>query len=464
MRQPFKLAIAFVVLYLLAVCTPYGQSVENRPGGFASETWVFHILYSVGPPPLRFEGPIFVIGVILIVGVAVLRRQWWLAVAGAFVPVATAAASYLLNRMILPRPDISNAPESLMEVSFPSGHVAVTAGVAAGAILVSTPRARPYVAAAGVLWLAFVAAAVQNLGWHRPSDAIGATLLACIAYLVAAHLLPAATRPATQVRTTPVLGLVPALAIAAVGATLGAGRTGYIPEAVVTAIVGVLCAVILWSTVQRGVRNSSGIVVAVVLVLAIVSAVGVDYWRKHSEVNLDSGRPEPAVITGPGTAGKGVTVGKRGADTNIDFYLAFSCRPCAEFEKATGSTLDPLLENGTVTVTYWPVVSGDSDQRLATLFAAAAANGKASGFLHAVYGDSEKAWTDDQLAELGDKLGLPKDTFATALRTNSYGNWFKSIDETTVERQITELPAVLVNGKKLLGDQVTVDNLKSALG
>lgn len=463
MRQPFKLAIAFVVLYLVAVCTPYGQSVENRPGGFASETWVFHILYSVGPPPLRFEGPVFVLGVALIIAVAVLRRQWRLAVAGAFVPVATAAASYLLNRVILPRPDISNAPESLMEVSFPSGHVAVTAGVAAGAILVATPRARPYVAAVGVLWLSFVAAAVQNLGWHRPSDVIGATLLACIAYLIATDLLPTATQ------SKPVLPLPPVLAFATAGAVLGAGRTDYYPEAVGTAIVGVLCAVILWSTVERrtGISKVQRIgrsAVAVVLVLAIVSVVGVDYWRMHSAVSVDTSRPEPAVITGPGAAGKGVTVGKPGARTNIDFYLGFDCRPCAEFEKATDSTLDPLLENGTVTITYWPVVSaGPDDQRLPTLFAVAAANRKASGFLHAIFGDFEKAWTDDQLIELGDKLGVKRE-FAAALKTNSYANWFETIEQTTIEREITALPAVLVDGRKLLGDQVTPANLRSALG
>jgi protein-disulfide isomerase len=211
-------------------------------------------------------------------------------------------------------------------------------------------------------------------------------------------------------------------------------------------------------------RISPGIVVMVVLVLAIVSATGVDYWRKHSGVTVDPGRPESAVITGPGQAGKGVTIGKPGAKTNIDFYLSFDCRPCAEFEQATDSTLDTLLGNGTATITYWPVVSPESDQRLPNLFAVAAANGKARGFLRAVFGDFEKAWTDDQLAELGDKLGLPRDQFAAALESTSYQNWFSTIEQTTIDREITELPAVLVNGKKLLGDQATLANLSSALG
>ncbi|MEV8378746.1 thioredoxin domain-containing protein [Kribbella sp. NPDC056861] len=454
MRHLLKPAIAFVVLYLLAVCTPYGQSVENRFGGYASDTWVSHIQYSVGPPPLRFENLTFVAGVALIVLVAVLRKQWRLAVAGIFVPVATAASTYLLNRLILPRPDISNAPAGLTEVSFPSGHVAVTVGVAAGAILVSTPRARPYVAAAGLFWLAFVAAAVQNLGWHRPSDAIGATLLACISYLVASHWLPKATQ------STHNLGLLPGLVISTAGAILGAGRTDYFPEAVGTAIVGLLCALILWSTFAQGLRTG----LIAVLVLAIVSTIGVDYWRKHSAVTVDSSQSEPAVITGPGTAGKGVTVGKPGATTNIDFYLGFNCGRCAEFEQASDSTLDSMLENGTATITYWPVVAPEADQRLPNLFAVAAANGKAHGFLHAFYSDFEKAWTDKQLIELGEKLGLPRGKVTAALTTNSYQDWFGTLDQTTIDREITDLPAVLVNDRKLLGDEVTLANLKSAIG
>ena len=169
MKQPLKLAIAFLVLYVLAVCTPYGQIVENAlTRGYVTEAWVFRIQYSIGPPPLRGEEVTLVLGTAVIVLIAVLRRQWLLAVAGAFVPGATAVSTYVLNRFVLPRPDISGAAEGLTEGSFPSGHVAVTAGIAIGAVLVCTPRVRPYVVAVGVTWLAFVAAAVQNLGGTVP--------------------------------------------------------------------------------------------------------------------------------------------------------------------------------------------------------------------------------------------------------------------------------------------------------
>jgi membrane-associated phospholipid phosphatase len=482
MRQPLKLAIAFVVLYLLAICTPYGQSVENAmTRGFSEQTWIYGIRYSIGPPPLRGEELTLVVGIVVIVLVAVLRRQWRLAVAGAFVPAATAVSTFVLNRYVLPRPGISGAPVSLTEASFPSGHVAITAGVAIGAILVCTPRARPYVVAAGTTWLAFIAAAVQNLGWHRPSDAIGATLLAAVWYLVAVHWLPAASKLASRGPVFPVLLL------AAAGAVLGAGRTDYLLEAFVKGVVGLLCAVILWSVaseesrcVRRRVRYSLGFfgrmqvlrtlrapygfaVVAVVLMLAVVSAMGVEFWRSHSPVHVDTARPEPAVITGPGTAGRGVMIGKAGAGTNIDVFLDFRCGPCGSFEKETGATLDKLVSDGAATLTYWPMTFTDTDSpQLANAFAVAAAGGHARGFVRAIYDDPGKAWSEGQLVELGNKLGVPG--FRETLAANSYRNWFATLDEAATEREVLDLPTVFVNNSKLRADQLTPEGLTLGLG
>ncbi|MFJ4571381.1 phosphatase PAP2 family protein [Streptomyces sp. NPDC088846] len=141
-------------------------------------------------------------------------------------------------------------------VSFPSGHVAIAAGLALGAVLVASPRSRPYVAAAGALWLA-VTAAVQALYWHRPSDALGATLLACAAYAVATRLLPptlpgaapgaAAPDPLPRRRALPTLALAPA----AVGALLAGAREDALARPLVFAGAAFLCAVLLWATATR---------------------------------------------------------------------------------------------------------------------------------------------------------------------------------------------------------------------
>jgi protein-disulfide isomerase len=214
-------------------------------------------------------------------------------------------------------------------------------------------------------------------------------------------------------------------------------------------------------------RISPGIVVVVVLVLAIIAAVGVDYYRKHSAVSVtSSGKPEPAVITGPGTNGKGVTVGKAGAKSNIDLYLDFRCPHCAEFESATGSTLDQLVENGTTTITYWPLafVSPQDSPRLANAFAASAANGKGLSYVDAIYGDFSKAWTTDQLISLGKQLGVDDAKYEAAVNGNSYAGWLDSIAQTANNRKVEGTPTVFVNGKMLTAEQLTPAGIKAAVG
>lgn len=213
-------------------------------------------------------------------------------------------------------------------------------------------------------------------------------------------------------------------------------------------------------------RISPGIVVVIVLVLALAAGVGVQYYRGHSKVEVSSnGRPEPAVITGPGTSGKGITVGKAGAKVNIDLYLDFRCPHCAEFEEASGATVDKLVQDGTATLTYWPLqfVNPDASPRLANAFAAAAANGKALSFADEMYGDFSKSWTTDQLIELGKQLDVGDEKFQQALQENTYAGWLESVGKAADERGVTGTPTVYVNGKQLPADQLSSEGLQNAV-
>jgi protein-disulfide isomerase len=213
-------------------------------------------------------------------------------------------------------------------------------------------------------------------------------------------------------------------------------------------------------------RISPGIVVVIVLVLALAAGVGVQYYRGHSKVEVSSnGRPEPAVITGPGTSGKGITVGKAGAKVNIDLYLDFRCPHCAEFEEASGATVDKLVQDGTATLTYWPLqfVNPDASPRLANAFAAAAANGKALSFADEMYGDFSKSWTTDQLIELGKQLDVGDEKFQQALQDNTYAGWLESVGKAADERGVTGTPTVYVNGKQLPADQLSSEGLQNAV-
>lgn len=213
-------------------------------------------------------------------------------------------------------------------------------------------------------------------------------------------------------------------------------------------------------------RMSPGIVVAIVLVLALAAGVGWQYWRAHSKVEVSSsGQAEPAVITGPGTSGKGVTVGKAGAKAHIDLYLDFRCPHCADFEKETGATIDKLVQDGTATLTYWPLqfVNPDASPRLANAFAAAAANGKALSYADEMYGDFSKSWTTDQLLDLGKQLGVGDPTFQQAVQNNTYGGWLESVSNAADDRGVTGTPTVYVNDKQLETEKLTPEGLQQAV-
>jgi protein-disulfide isomerase len=214
-------------------------------------------------------------------------------------------------------------------------------------------------------------------------------------------------------------------------------------------------------------RLSAGVIVVVVLVLALGAGVGVQYWRGHSAVTLDANiAPEPALITGPGTDGKGVTVGKQGAKAHIDLYLDFRCPHCKDFEDETGATIDKLLNDGTATVTYWPLafVNPDSSPRLANAFANAAAAGKARSYADQLYGSFEKSWTTDQLLQLGTQLGINDAKFEQGLTDDNYANWLDSIGKAADARGVTGTPTVFVDNKMLTADQLTPDGLAAAVG
>jgi protein-disulfide isomerase len=217
---------------------------------------------------------------------------------------------------------------------------------------------------------------------------------------------------------------------------------------------------------QRKRRIGPGVVVVVILVLALAGGVGVQYWRSHSKVEVSSnGQPEPTVITGPGSSGQGVTVGKDGAKAHIDLYLDFRCPHCKEFEDESGATIDKLVDDGTATVTYWPLmfVNPQSSPRLANAFAAAAANGKARSYADELYADFSKSWTDDQLVELGKQLGIDDAKFEAAVRDNTYASWLDSIAQAANTRKVEGTPTVFVNDKMLDPEQLTPQGVTDAV-
>jgi membrane-associated phospholipid phosphatase len=122
-----------------------------------------HLLHVVSVPSVA-------VAIAALVVVAVRRSRPELAVAAATTVLGANLTSQALKRA-LDRPDLLGLGHAN---SFPSGHVTVVASLAASALLVSGRRAQPAVAVVGVAATAATAIATVTLGWHRPSDVVGA--------------------------------------------------------------------------------------------------------------------------------------------------------------------------------------------------------------------------------------------------------------------------------------------------
>ncbi|MBP5910908.1 phosphatase PAP2 family protein [Streptomyces sp. LBUM 1486] len=239
--------LGFVTLYLLAICTPWGQRAENalfRLGEQGSEqAWIYPLSgadYGSTPlPPMELSAkPTLMVGLAVIVVLTLLRRCWRQGCAALGVVILATGGKEIL-KSTLPRPDLVGAPENLLDQGFPSGHTVIPAALTLAAALVVSPRIRPYVATTGVLWLACIAAASATMGGHRPSEVLGATLLACAWYGLATWLLPPdATR---SPRALPAITLTLAMAIALVSGA----RDDTLTRSLTSAATGFICAALV---------------------------------------------------------------------------------------------------------------------------------------------------------------------------------------------------------------------------
>lgn len=256
--------LGFLAVYLLAVCTPWGQRVENALFELGAQSskyaWIYPLsgkAYGSTPlPPMELTAkPTLMAGLAVIVVLTLVRRCWWQGCAALGVVLLTTGGKEVLRSAVLPRPDLVGAPENLLDQGFPSGHTAIPAALTLAAVLVVSPRVRPYVATAGVLWLACIAAASATLGGHRPSEVLGATLLACACYGLATWLLPPAAAPGAtrSPRALPVITLTLVLAVALVSGA----RNDTLTRSLVSAAAGFMCAALVWHAAAGRPRASS---------------------------------------------------------------------------------------------------------------------------------------------------------------------------------------------------------------
>ena len=214
-------------------------------------------------------------------------------------------------------------------------------------------------------------------------------------------------------------------------------------------------------------RIGPGVIVVAVLILVLAGGVAIQYWRTNSGVDIENAGPEPAMITGPGNGDKGVTVGSADAKAKVEVYVDFRCPHCKDFEDAVGPTLNQLVDDGKVQLTYNPLafVNEDASPRLANAFGCAAAAGKARGFHDQLFADFVKSWTTDQLIELGQKLGITDSGFEKCVRDGGQRSWVDAVSKAADTRGVTGTPTVYVNGKVLSDPEAddAAEKLKAAV-
>lgn len=242
-------ALAFTTLYLYFVQNYNGQIVDQLAfdgAEFGSRSVTPLTIPLLDMVPLVSA----VIGLVLTLVIAAVRRKWTALVVALGAAGAAAATTQVLKYAVLTRPDLGVA--GYADNSFPSGHTTVAAASVLAVFLVSHPRMRPLVGAWGTAFA--VAAGLSTVAnhWHRPSDVIAGLLVVafwgCVAGVVLSSLQPAG---------------------AAVARPWRVGRLGWIvvPSAFVTGVAFVI-------TVLRASGESTETLIAYIGGMAAIVAAG----------------------------------------------------------------------------------------------------------------------------------------------------------------------------------------------
>jgi membrane-associated phospholipid phosphatase len=224
--------LLLAVLYVVAVQTSWGQRLDDAAlDGRTTRVGVLNatqrLLDTISVASLAAVG-------VVIAVIAVARRRPHLALMALVVIGGANVTTELLKRQILPRPDLIGEGDRLAGPSFPSGHATVAMSVVVALVLVVPARWRATTAAAGFVYAGLVGMGVVTAGWHRPSDVMGAYLVA-VGWGAGAVMLLVLWRGATQLR----LGTerMPALSPVVIGIGIALVVVGFIGFA--TALVAI---------------------------------------------------------------------------------------------------------------------------------------------------------------------------------------------------------------------------------
>jgi membrane-associated phospholipid phosphatase len=175
-------------VYVLGVHTSLGQRFDNAALLGSHEQ---HASTRTNDTALleRITADSFAVVLLLLVTLGIARRRPRLGIGVALAAGGAVVTTDLLRRVVLDRPLLVHSDLFYTANTFPSGHTAAAIACALALVVVSPPAWRGLAAVVAGSYAGFTAAAVQTVGWHRPSDAIGAAFLSFAAVTVVAAAL-----------------------------------------------------------------------------------------------------------------------------------------------------------------------------------------------------------------------------------------------------------------------------------
>ncbi|OKL46543.1 hypothetical protein BSR29_06845 [Boudabousia liubingyangii] len=164
-----------VLLWYTAVLTRPGQILDaftmEAAGVWDGQLWGVDevVLFLVSTKMI-------VIVAILVVIITFWRQRWELGLRALAVMLLTIGVVQLLKRYVFWRPAFGVT--YALPNSYPSGHTAAAAAVSVAAVMVVARRWRSFTAFLGAIWVSTVGTATVINAWHRPSDVLGAVMIA----------------------------------------------------------------------------------------------------------------------------------------------------------------------------------------------------------------------------------------------------------------------------------------------
>lgn len=208
-------AASAFVLAALALDTPRGARVDEAIFAHVSGSSIAPVR-AVGQRALDGISAGSIAIVVAVAAALALGTRRARAAVEAVVIVGAAIATTELLKRALPRVGLERA-RGEWRGTFPSGHATVAASVALALVAAVPPRLKPLTALAGAVYAAGIGSALLLLGWHLPSDVLGA-------YLVAGFWTAVVLLPSSAVRVRSPLSVrsvaLAAVAVAAAGAAV----------------------------------------------------------------------------------------------------------------------------------------------------------------------------------------------------------------------------------------------------